>query len=144
MLSYIYVRSGARRHPILRPGALAGNRQCALAAYPAGLPGRPHRLPALVPNVGTPSALSPTALTRLAGVDRRRRTAFRDCDGDLFVWCSRPTSNLVLVSGRFAVFLHAAVHYPFSRPALAALAVTVIARCLATRAHPAAAEFEDR
>ena len=83
-----------------------------------------------MPNVGTPSALSPTALTRLAGVDRRRRTAFRDCDGDLFVWCSRPTSNLVLVSGRFAVFLHAAVHYPFSRPALAALAVTVIARCL--------------
>jgi len=91
-----------------------------------------------------PRVLSPTALTRLAGVDRRRRTAFRDCDGDLFVWCSRPTSNLVLVSGRFAVFLHAAAHYPFSRPALAALAVTVIARCLATRAHPAAAEFEDR
>jgi ABC-type glycerol-3-phosphate transport system permease component len=45
--------------------------------------------------------------------------------------------------GVIAVFLHAMVDYPFSRPALAAWAVVMIA-LLATRTNPVAAEFEDR
>ena len=61
----------------------------------------------------------------------------------LFVWCLRPAFDSVWGIGAIAVFLHATVDYPFSRPALAAWTVVMIA-LLATRAHPAAAELEDR
>ena len=59
----------------------------------------------------------------------------------LFVWCLRPAFGSVWGVGVIAVFLHATVDYPFSRPALAAWTVVMIA-LLATRTHPAGAEFE--
>ena len=61
----------------------------------------------------------------------------------LFVWCLRPAFGSVWGVGVIAVFLHATVDYPFSRPALAAWTVVMIA-LLATRTNPVAAEFEDR
>jgi O-antigen ligase len=56
----------------------------------------------------------------------------------LFVWCLRPAFGSVWGVGVVAVFLHAALDYPFSRPALATWIVAMIA-LLATAAskHPA-------
>jgi hypothetical protein len=61
----------------------------------------------------------------------------------LFVWCLRQAFDSAWGIGVIAVFLHATVDYPFSRPALAAWTVVMIA-LLATRTNPVAAEFEDR
>jgi hypothetical protein len=61
----------------------------------------------------------------------------------LFLWCLRPAFGSVWGIGVVAVFLHATVDYPFSRPVLAAWTVVMIA-LLATRMNPAGAEFDDR
>ena len=45
----------------------------------------------------------------------------------LFVWCLRPAFRSVWGVGVIAVFLHAAVDYPFSRPALGSWIFVVIA-----------------
>jgi O-antigen ligase len=45
----------------------------------------------------------------------------------LFLWCLRPAFQSVWGIGVIAVFLHATVDYPFSRPALAAWIVVMIA-----------------
>jgi O-antigen ligase len=45
----------------------------------------------------------------------------------LFVWCLRPAFRSVWGIGVIAVFLHAALDYPFSRPALGAWPILVIA-----------------
>jgi O-antigen ligase len=45
----------------------------------------------------------------------------------LFVWCLRPAFRSVWGVGAIAVFLHAAVDYPFSRPALGSWVFVVIA-----------------
>ena len=60
----------------------------------------------------------------------------------LFVRCLRPAFGSVWGIGVIAVFLHATVDYPFSRPALAAWTVVMIA-LLATRTKPGRG-FEDR
>ena len=57
----------------------------------------------------------------------------------LFVWCLRPAFDSVWGIGVIAVLLHATVDYPFSRPALAAWTVVIVA-LLATRTNPAAAD----
>ena len=59
----------------------------------------------------------------------------------LFLWCLRPAFGSVWGIGVVAVFLHATVDYPFSRPALAAWTVVMIA-LVATRTNPAEAKFE--
>ncbi|MGA2578102.1 MAG: O-antigen ligase family protein [Bryobacteraceae bacterium] len=61
----------------------------------------------------------------------------------LFLWCLRPAFGSVWGIGVVAVFLHAAVDYPFSRPALAAWTVVTIA-LLATRKQSAGAERADQ
>jgi membrane-bound metal-dependent hydrolase YbcI (DUF457 family) len=53
----------------------------------------------------------------------------------LFLWCLRPAFGSVWGVGVVAVFLHATVDYPFSRPALAAWIVVMIA-LLAARPNP--------
>ena len=45
----------------------------------------------------------------------------------LFVWCLRPAFRSVWGIGAIAVFLHAALDYPFSRPALGSWPILVIA-----------------
>jgi O-antigen ligase len=45
----------------------------------------------------------------------------------LFVWCLRPAFRSVWGIGVIAVFLHAALDYPFSRPALGSWPILVIA-----------------
>ena len=45
----------------------------------------------------------------------------------LFLWCLRPAFRTVWGLGVIAVFLHATVDYPFSRPALASWPILVIA-----------------
>jgi O-antigen ligase len=45
----------------------------------------------------------------------------------LFVWCLRPAFRSVWGLGVIAVFLHAAVDYPFSRPALGSWTILIIA-----------------
>jgi O-antigen ligase len=61
----------------------------------------------------------------------------------LFVWCLRPAFDSVWGIGVIAVLLHATVDYPFSRPALAAWTVVMVA-LLATRTNPAAADGQRR
>jgi len=61
----------------------------------------------------------------------------------LFVWCLRPAFDSVWGIGVIAVLLHATVDYPFSRPALAAWTVVIVA-LLATRTNPAAADGQWR
>jgi O-antigen ligase len=61
----------------------------------------------------------------------------------LFVWCLRPAFDSVWGIGVIAVLLHATVDYPFSRPALAAWTVVIVA-LLATRTNPAAADGQRR
>ncbi|MGC9950110.1 MAG: O-antigen ligase family protein [Bryobacteraceae bacterium] len=60
----------------------------------------------------------------------------------LFLWCLRPAFGSAWGVGVVAVFLHATVDYPFSRPALAAWIVVMIA-LLATRKQSAASELKD-
>jgi O-antigen ligase len=45
----------------------------------------------------------------------------------LFIWCLRPAFRTVWGLGVIAVFLHALVDYPFSRPALGAWPVLIVA-----------------
>ncbi len=47
--------------------------------------------------------------------------------GTLFLWCLRPAFRSVWGLGVIAVFLHATVDYPFSRPALASWPILIIA-----------------
>jgi O-antigen ligase len=61
----------------------------------------------------------------------------------LFLWCLRPALGSAWGIGVVAVFLHAAVDYPFSRPALAAWIMTMIALLAAAGQPPARAELED-
>jgi hypothetical protein len=60
----------------------------------------------------------------------------------LFLWSLRPAFSSVWGLGVVAVFVHATADYPFSRPALAAWTMTVIA-LLASRKHPAGEELKD-
>jgi O-antigen ligase len=54
----------------------------------------------------------------------------------LFVWCLRPAFRSVWGLGVIAVFLHAAVDYPFSRPAIGSWVIVLIAMLAAwNRAH---------
>jgi hypothetical protein len=55
----------------------------------------------------------------------------------LFVWCLRPAFRTVWGIGVIAVFLHAAVDYPFSRPALGSWLVLLIAMLAATEGEKA-------
>jgi len=57
----------------------------------------------------------------------------------LFLWCLRPAFGSAWGIGVVAIFLHATVDYPFSRPALAAWTVVMIALLACT----ATAESED-
>jgi O-antigen ligase len=62
----------------------------------------------------------------------------------LFLWCLRPAFGSVWGVGVIAVFLHATVDYPFSRPALAAWIVVSIALLATTNSmHAARAELDD-
>jgi O-antigen ligase len=47
--------------------------------------------------------------------------------GGLFFWCLRPAFRTVWGLGVLAVFLHALVDYPFSRPALGAWTILILA-----------------
>jgi O-antigen ligase len=63
----------------------------------------------------------------------------------LFMWCLRPAFSSAWGVGVVAVFLHAGVDYPFSRPALAAWTVVMIALlACAPGNNPASAEPDDR
>jgi O-antigen ligase len=61
--------------------------------------------------------------------------AFGVLMASLFVWCVRPAFRTVWGLGILAVFLHALVDYPFSRPALGSWAMCVVA-LLASEARP--------
>jgi len=62
----------------------------------------------------------------------------------LFLWCLRRAFVSVWGVGAIAVFLHATVDYPFSRPALAAWIVVSIALLATTNSmHAARAELDD-
>jgi O-antigen ligase len=62
----------------------------------------------------------------------------------LFLWSLRPAFGSVWGVGVIAVFLHATVDYPFSRPALAAWIMAVIALLgTASHKHAARAELDD-
>jgi O-antigen ligase len=63
----------------------------------------------------------------------------------LFLWCLGPALGSAWGAGVVAVFVHATVDYPFSRPALAAWTVVMIAllACAATK-NPASAEPASR
>jgi len=62
----------------------------------------------------------------------------------LFLWCLRPAFGSVWGVGVIAVFLHATVDYPFSRPALAAWIVVGMALLTTTNSmHAARAELDD-
>ena len=52
----------------------------------------------------------------------------------LFLWCLRPAFRSVWGLGVVAVFLHAAVDYPFSRPALGSWPVLILAMLAARQA----------
>jgi hypothetical protein len=61
----------------------------------------------------------------------------------LLLWCFVPAFRSVWGIGVVAVFLHATVDYPFSRPALSAWIVVMVA-LLATRKQAATADLENR
>ncbi len=61
----------------------------------------------------------------------------------LFLWCLRPAFHSVWGIGVIAVFLHAVVDYPFSRPALAAWTVVFIAMLACAPRSPAATGLTD-
>jgi O-antigen ligase len=61
----------------------------------------------------------------------------------LFLWCLRPAFHSVWGIGVIAVFLHAVVDYPFSRPALAAWTVVFIAMLACAPRSPAAIGLTD-
>jgi hypothetical protein len=58
----------------------------------------------------------------------------------LFLWSIRPAFRTIWGLGVISVFLHAAVDYPFSRPALGSWPMLVIAMLAAGKALPAASE----
>ena len=51
----------------------------------------------------------------------------------MFLWCLRPSFRSVWGVGVVAVFLHATVDYPFSRPALASWTIVLVAMLAAQR-----------
>jgi len=58
----------------------------------------------------------------------------------LFIWCLRPACRSVWGIGVIAVFLHAFVDYPFSRPALGSWAILIIAMLAAADSASEAGE----
>ena len=55
----------------------------------------------------------------------------------LFLWCLRPAFRSIWGLGAVAVFLHALVDYPFSRPALGSWTILVLAMLAARERHAA-------
>jgi hypothetical protein len=70
------------------------------------------------PDIGRPPSYRLACSVWLSG---------RCFDGVKFLWTLRPAFRSAWGIGVVAVFLHAAVDYPFSRPALAAWIVVAIA-----------------
>lgn len=62
----------------------------------------------------------------------------------LFLWCLRPAFGTAWGVGVIGAFLHATVDYPFSRPALAAWIVVLIALLACAARHPSSIDREGR